>query len=238
MTAALPMTFRDYAAICAGIYSASATSVAGFSRHSPLDQRLSGFQGAVYRRASGGSFDWVVAVAGTQPTDTGGADVIADAGFGGPAPGLLHPVLAVVAAAGSALLWHQISCAEDMVRGAQAAMGGRGRLTITGHSLGGGISQIVSARMGIPAVAISAPAVTAVPSVRSSWERSRSTITCLKVRNDPINATHAIGDLLGRVVPLDSPRTGGAAHSIDQTLAELQPSGSFSALGARDPFAP
>jgi hypothetical protein len=32
-------------------------------------------------------------------------------------------VLAVVAAAGSALLWHQVSCAEDMVRGAQAAMG-------------------------------------------------------------------------------------------------------------------
>jgi hypothetical protein len=231
------VTFREYAAICAGIYNAGATSVAGFTRHSPLDQRLSGFQGAVYRRATGGSFDWIVAIAGTQPTDTGGADVIADAGFGGPAPGLLHPVLAVVAAAGSALLWHQVSCAEDMVRGAQAAMGGQGRLTITGHSLGGGISQIVSARMGIPAVGISAPAVTAVPTVRSSWTRTRSPITCLRVRNDPINATGMMGDLLGRVVPLDSPRTGGAAHSIAGTLAELEPAGSFSGLGARDPFA-
>lgn len=230
------VTFREYAAICAAVYNTAGSCIEGFSRHTPLDQRLSGFQGAVYRSMNGTDVNWVVAVAGTQPTDTGGADLIADAGFGGPAPALFHPYLALVAAAGSALLWHQISCAEDMVRGAQAAMGGRGRLTITGHSLGGGISQIVSARMGIPAVAISAPAVTAVPTVRSAWERTRSPITCLKVRNDPINATGMMGDLLGRVVMLDSPRSGGAAHSIDQTLAELRPAGSFSGLGARDPF--
>ncbi|WP_137124278.1 hypothetical protein [Roseomonas sp. HF4] len=226
--------FRSFAALCVAAYDIQASAVGAYARFGETDQRMSGFQGAIYRAANGGGLDWVVAVAGTQPTDTGGADLVADAGFGG---GLSTIVSPLVALAGTAVLWHQIACAEDLVRNARAVMGRGDRLYITGHSLGGGIAQCVAARMGVDAVGISAPAVTRVTGVESAYLRNRPRITCLKVRNDPINHTGMVGNWLGRVVPLESPRTGGDAHSIDQTLAELKPAGSFSTLGARDPFA-
>ena len=225
--------FRDFAALCAGIYDERASTIGAFARFTPLDQRLSGFQGAVYRQANGTGLDWIVAVAGTQPTNTGGADIVADVGFGGGLGGIVSPLLAL---AGTGLLWHQISCAEGLIATARGAMGRADRLYITGHSLGGGIAQIASARTGVAAVAISAPSVTRVSGVEAAWQRTRSPIVCLRVRNDPINHTGAVGDWLGRIFLLNSPRTGGDAHSIDLTLAELQPSGAFSTLGERAPF--
>jgi len=235
MSASRPFVpFRAFAALCVGAYDTRASAVGSFARLGEADLRLSGFQGAIYRAATGGGLDWVVAVAGTQPTDGGGADIVADAGFGGGVTTIVSPLVAL---AGTAVLWHQISCAEDLVRNARAVMGRGDRLYITGHSLGGGIAQCVAARMGVDAVGISAPAVTRVAGVEAAYMRNRPRITCLKVQNDPINHTGLVGNWLGRVVPLQSPRTGGDAHSIDQTLAELQPSGSFSALGAQDPFA-
>lgn len=235
MAVCLPyLAFRDFAALCVGAYDTRASVVGAFARFGETDQRLSGFQGAIYRNANGSGLDWVVAVAGTQPTDTAGADIVADAGFGGGLSTIVSPLLAV---AGTAVLWHQISCAEDLVRNARGVMGRGDRLYITGHSLGGGIAQCVAARMGVDAVAISAPSVTRVTGVEGAYRRTRPRITCLRVRNDPINHTGMVGEWLGRVVRLDSPRTGGDAHSIDSTLAELQPAGSFSALGAQDPFA-
>jgi hypothetical protein len=76
-----------------------------------------------------------------------------------------------------------------------------------------------------------------VEGVAAAWARTRSQIVCLRVKNDPINLTSKVGAWLGRVVVLESPRTGGDAHSIDLTAAELGPAGTFSTLGARDPFA-
>jgi hypothetical protein len=237
-----PITFRQYAELCAGVYNASASVIGAFTRHTPMDLRLSGFQGAVFRQPNGAGFDYVVTVAGTQPGEGGGADVVADAGFGGGrgtavAGALLGPLGNLLGLAGQALLLHQCACAADLVRTARGIMGMGDRLTITGHSLGGGIAQIVSARLNIPAVGISAPAVTGVEGVAAAWARTRSPIVCLRVKNDPINHTGMVGDWLGRVVFLPSPRTGGDAHSIDQTAAELGPAGSFSSLGARDAFA-
>lgn len=87
------------------------------------------------------------------------------------------------------------------------------------------------------AVAISAPAVTAVPGVSVAWSRTRAPIVCLRVRNDPINHTGQIGAWLGQIIFLDSSRTGGAAHSVAEARTELGPQGPFSTLGARDPFA-
>jgi hypothetical protein len=235
MAVCLPfIAFRDFAALCVAAYDTRASTAGAFARFGETDQRLSGFQGAIYRNATGSGLDWVVAVAGTQPTDGGGADIVADVGFGGGLSTIVSPLLAL---AGTAVLWHQIACAEDLVRNARAVMGSRDRLYITGHSLGGGIAQCVASRMGVDAVAISAPSVTRVTGVAAAYRRNNPRITCLRVRNDPINHTGVVGDWLGRIVRLDSPRTGGDAHSIDQTLAELRPSGSFSTLGARDPFA-
>lgn len=227
--------YRDFAAICVAAYDAKASKAGAFARFGETDLRMSGFQGAIYRRATGGGLDWVVGIAGTQPTEDAGADVVADAGFGGGVTTIVSPLLAL---AGTGLLWHQISCAEDLVRNARAAMGGKDRLFITGHSLGGGIAQCVAARMGVTALAISAPTVTRVMGVEAAHLRSKAKIVCLQIRNDPINHTKHIGKWLGRVAWLDSPRTGGAAHSIDKTHAELLPSGSFSPIGAQDPFTP
>jgi pimeloyl-ACP methyl ester carboxylesterase len=119
-----------------------------------------------------------------------------------------------------------------------ATAGRNDRIFLTGHSLGGGIAQIVAARRGVAAVAISAPAVTAVEGVAAAWMRSKAPIACLQVRNDPINQTVSLGGWLGRCFLLPSPRTGLEAHSIAGTRAELSPQGPFSTLGARDPFAP
>lgn len=228
------ITFRDFAAICVAAYDVTASTAASFARFGETDQRFSGFQGAIYRRSSGGGLDWVVGVAGTQPTDGGGVDLVADAGFGGGLTTIVSPLLAL---ASTGLLWHQISCAEDLVRNARAGMGRGDRLFITGHSLGGGIAQCVAARMGITCLAISAPTVTRVAGVEAAHARTKARIVCLQIRNDPINHTKHVGRWLGRVEWLESPRTGGDAHAIDKTLAELQPAGSFSTIGQRDPFA-
>ena len=243
-----PITFLQFARLCAAIYDEHATSAAGFVRGGFV-RRISGFQGAYFCRANGTGVDYVVTVAGTQPTDTAGMDIVADAGFGGRVttgavgvvaglPGL-NIILAPILAAAPAVLEAQVSLAEQMVALARQAAGNTpgSRVFITGHSLGGGISQIVAARPGVPACCISAPAVTAVPGVEAAWRRNQPDITCLRVRNDPINETGRIGAWLGRIRMLPTNRTGGAAHSIDKTVEELMPSGQFSTVGTQDPFA-
>lgn len=232
-----PIRLVEYARLCSAIYDASVTSAAGFTR-SGFTQRRSGFQGAYFSRGNGQGADYVVTIAGTQPTDDFGADIIADAGFGGNlsrAAGVV-PVIGPILAAGPTVLEKQLSLAEQMVglaRGVATRPGDR--VFITGHSLGGGIAQIVAARTGVPAVAISAPTVTAVSGVLAAWQRTRAPIFCLRIKNDPINETSRVGAWLGRVQTLPSNRTGGDAHSIDQTFLELSPSGQFSSTGTDAP---
>ncbi len=242
-----PTTFKEFAWLCTVVYEPTISATFGFARFNDTVRRASGFQGAIFRRSNGSGLDWVVAVTGTQPDREMGVDVVADAGFGGPkgmAIGLaatvvvplLGPVLTTLSATGQGLLTHQCQCAEELVKHARRAMDRKDRVYITGHSLGGGIAQIISARTGVAAVAISSPAVTAVPGVSASWQRTHSPIVCLRVRNDPINQTGMLGQWLGRVVLLNSPRTGGDAHSILQTAQELSPQGQFTTLGEQDPF--
>lgn len=232
--------FVDFAWMCAGVYYEGMTkATGGFSRVGKLDMRRSGFQGGVYRRATGVGFDWVVAIAGTQPGEDWGADVVADVGFGGgkgtgilAASGLLGMTLSL---AGRGLLSNQCKCAEGMIANVRYAMGRNDRVYLTGHSLGGGIAQIVSSRTGVKAVAISAPAVTAADGVATN-KAAGSHIVCLKIKNDPINHSGLVGGWLGRVIELKSSRTGGDAHSIEKTAAELSPHGEFTNLGASNPF--
>lgn len=229
-----PIGMVEFARLCAAIYNAAVTSAAGFAR-SGFTQRRSGFQGAYFSRGNGQGADYVVTIAGTQPGDDYGADIVADAGFGGNlsrGAGLIVPVIGPILAAGPTVLEKQLSLAEQMVNLARGVATRPGdRVFITGHSLGGGIAQIVAARTGVPAVGISAPAVTAVSGVLAAWQRTRAPIFCLRVKNDPINETGRIGAWLGRVQTLPSNRTGGDAHSIDQTFGELSPSGQFSTTG-------
>lgn len=232
-----PIRLLEFARLCAAIYDASVTSAAGFTR-SGFTQLRSGFQGAYFARGNGEGADYVVTIAGTQPTDDFGADIVADAGFGGNysrAAGVL-PVIGPILAAGPRALEKQVSVAEQMVGLARGVATRRGdRVFIAGHCLGGGIAQIVAARTGVAAVAISAPTVTAVSGVEAMWRRTNAPIFCLRIKNDPINETSRVGAWLGRVQTLPSNRTGGDAHSIDQTFLELSPSGQFSGTGQTAP---
>lgn len=237
-----PITFREFCGIAKITYSPAVTAAAGgFVRYTPMDRRLSGFQGAIYRRPAEGGLAWVVGIAGTQPTDGMGVDVVADAGFGGSTGGviagiLLGPLGSVLSTAGAVLLERQCRAAGELITAARGAMGRGDRLYVTGHSLGGGICQIVASRFGVPAVCFNPPSVTAVAGVESAYLRTKPAIVSLQVRNDPINETGRIGRWLGKIVPLPTARTGGDAHSIDLTYGELGPSGPFTTIGARDPF--
>jgi hypothetical protein len=241
-----PIRLVEFAQFCAAIYHEDVTEAAGFTRNG-FHRNGSGFQGAYFVRHNGMATDFIVTVAGTQPTDTMGADIVADADFGGVwtggAAGLANvlpgigPVLSSVLGSSGTVLAAQVRTAQQMVRLArQAARTAGSRVFITGHSLGGGIAQIVAASSGMPAVAISAPAVTAVPGVEAASRRNSPDVCCLRIRHDPINETGRIAAWLGRVTTLPSRRTGGDAHSIDQTVTELLPSGEFSSFGGTSPF--
>jgi len=194
-----------------------------------VEQKISGFQGAVFKRGNGSGIDWVIAITGTQPTEGYGVDVVADLGFGGN--------LSPIATLSTALLSAQCACATAMLKTVRGVAPRNDRIVITGHSLGGGVAQIVGAANSIAALAISAPAVTAVEGVFATWQKNQPQIVCLRVRNDPINHTDMLGSVLGRTVWLESPRTGGDAHSIEKTAIELSPHGQFTTLGQSDPFA-
>ncbi|HEY4250815.1 MAG TPA: hypothetical protein VGM87_06430 [Roseomonas sp.] len=249
-----PVTFLEFARIAMMAYEPAITRAGSFARFSPMDRRASGFQGAVYRRANGGGLDWVVGIAGTQATDTAGADVVADVGFGGPGASLAAgavagaigtllplgalagPALGSYASGGSLMLEAQCRAAGELVGNANQVMGRGDRLYVTGHSLGGGIAQIMAARYGVPAICFNPPTVTAVPGVVSEYQRTKASVVCLQVKNDLINRTSAFGNWLGKVLTLPSPRGADTAHFIGPTVEELSPRGAFAILGGKDPF--
>lgn len=248
-----PVTFVEFARIAMMAYEPAISRAGSFARYSPMERRLSGFQGAVYRRASGSGIDWVVGIAGTQ-AEEGDADLAADAGFGGPAAGalglgagaglaVLSPLtagtgsrLGLIGLGGAAMLEAQCRAAGELVTNVNQVMGRGDRLHVTGHSLGGGIAQIMAARYGVPAVCFNPPTVTAVPGVEGDYLRTRPAVVCLQVKNDLINRTSAVGNWLGKVLTLPSPRGMAEAHSIGLTVAELSPRGAFATLGGSDPF--
>lgn len=240
-------SYLDYARISAAIYEPNGRIVTGgFRRTTFTADSNTGFQGGIFVRANeAGGTDYVVAFTGTQPTDDMGSDVIADIGFGGVvtrAASILLPVIlpgsghliGAFLGRGPAALEAQLTFAGRIAGQASASASNLpgSRVFLTGHSLGGGLAQIVAARTGISAVAISAPAVTAVSGVTADYARTQPSIFCLRIQNDPINHTERVGNRLGTTVPLASPRTGGAAHSIDETAKELQPGGRFSSVGS------
>lgn len=170
-----PIRLVEFVRLCAAIYNSAVTSAAGFAR-SGFTQRRSGFQGAYFSRGNGQGADYVVTIAGTQPGDDYGADIVADAGFGGNhsrVAGVVVSVVGPILSAGPRALERQGSAAEQMVGVARGVATRRGdRVFITGHSLGGGIAQVVVARTGVAAVAIPAPTVTAVSGVVAAHPRA------------------------------------------------------------------
>lgn len=231
-----PITVLDFARIAMVAYEPETPRTdGGFARLSPMERRLSGFQGAIYRRANGAGLDWVVGIAGTQTEDK--MDLLADAGFAGATTGnLLGKYGGAATQAGTTVLLGQCADATKLVTQARAVMAKGDRLVLTGHSLGGGICQILAARLGLPAVCFNPPTVTAVAGVEGDYRRTRPAVFCIQVKNDPINRTSMFGRWLGVVLSLPSARAGGDAHKIELTVGELGPSGPFTGMGALTPF--
>jgi hypothetical protein len=226
-------TTLDFARLSEAVYSTTARTVAGFARASDMTS-WSAFQGCLFSRAgAGGGTDLVAAFAGTDPNQLG--DILADVGFGGGLPAAIPILGPVLAAVGQIYLADQVRGALTIVRMAQQrATGANDSVFVTGHSLGGGLGQIAAAISGTRGVCFSAPAVTAVAGIGIIHTIRPTPIVCFKVDNDPINATGAVGRWLGKVVRIRTSRTGGAAHSISGTVADL--AGPLAAMGGADPF--
>jgi hypothetical protein len=225
-----PITLH-FAQLSEAVYG-SARSVAGFARASDMTT-WSAFQGCVFSRAGAGGTDHVATFAGTDPSQVG--DIIADVGFGGGLPAAIPILGPLVAAAGQIYLADQVRGALTIVRMAQQRATRAGdKVYATGHSLGGGLAQIVAAISGVPGVCFSAPAVTAVAGIGVIHTIRQTPIRCFQVDNDPINVTGAVGRWLGKIIRLRTSRTASTAHSISGTVADL--AGPLTAQGSVDPF--
>ena len=158
-------TYLDFARLSNAAYDANAINVSGGWQQDWFGVIGTGFMGARYRRAGGasGQLEYVVAFAGTESAEDG----LADAGFAGDSvvafvigAAVLGPVGAIgLLAAGRSRLTQQRMYATELARQGQFAAGSRGALYLTGHSLGGGLAQIVAAENGGKACTISAPTV-------------------------------------------------------------------------------
>jgi hypothetical protein len=241
----LPITYYDLARLCAAAYVPDRTSTGEWVRAHYVAFH-SGFSGGIYRRANGGGFDLVVAITGTDSP----LDAVTDAGFGGT---LKTAVVAAAPVLGGALvlnaellLRRQTAQADELLRKA-ATMQRHDQIVVTGHSLGGGLAIIGGLRFGLSTVAFNPPSVTGARGVgsriaaRSRWGDNpygkygqAPAVANVRVRKDPINHTALAGKWYGPTVWIDSARTGGAAHSINETVHELSPCGPFTTLGAAD----
>ncbi len=229
-------TWLDFARLSAAVYDSKVDLVAGGWSRLWFGVIGDGFKGARYQRATGGRLDQVCVYAGTDPTVS---DVIADIGFAQGTPlssFFLSPVLAVLVAIGKSGLSGQLAFAVEQYKQAKWHVGRTGgEVYLTGHSLGGGLAQIVAADLGGVALPISAPTVSQIPGVAKRYAENKPRIVNLRVDNDPINATEILGARLGSTVILPTSRSAKTAHSIDLTVEDLGPSGCATTLGATSP---
>lgn len=239
-----------YAVLAAAVYNDEEPRVGAYARQLLRREDQCGFHAALYMRSIGGQIEYVLSFAGSETTE-GGVDWKADLGFGGGmggaiggamrAVGGISPVglmgwgISSLAAEAGQLLAQQkqwaISFTELAQRTAQSCP-----LTLTGHSLGGGLAQMAAAYTGIAAVSFSAPAVSAVQGVQAAYARKKPNIVNFRIQNDPVNVSEQAGKRLGVVVNIMSPRNVAKAHQMGNTVAELLPQGQFSTTGGKDPF--
>lgn len=237
---AVGLSTLEFARLASAGYGDEAKVAGGFTRHGvsvaggagSMRQRwqASGFQAAVFRRTrGGGGVDHVLSLAGTQDAD----DARADLGFGG----------RLATATGLAAMFEaQRNSALEILRAARGALAGRDRLYLTGHSLGGGLAQLVAAATGVAAVTFHPVPVRALDGALADYARNEPEIVNFRFDNDPVNAVGVFSlaggrsPYLGRAYAVPTPRRSLAAHKIPLTIKELSPAGQFAVLGAADPF--
>ena len=232
-------TFLDFARMANACYYANDPLVPVYTRVF-YGQLESGFKASRYTAnvgAAGG--DTVVCFAGTdsdetEVTDSG--DKLADLGFAGAAvAGIvsqISPLLGLAVSAGQRRLMEQVNGALEFTRQAQYFGGPQGRVYVCGHSLGGGLAQIICAQLGLQGVAFNAPAVSQMGYSIAPPER----FFCVNQARDPVSGgTSFIGGHLGTVINIDNGSGLAAAHFLGPIVSYLE-SGSGAALGARHPF--
>ncbi len=218
----------DLARLADAAYDVNAAAGPGFTR-SFYGDLASGFKGSHFSFPTGTGLDVIVAFAGTE-TDTTD-DVLADVGFGVGVSGLLGPVGLLLGAAGLRQLLEQFRGAMEMCRQAQwYAARVRGRVVVTGHSLGGGLASMVACSLGLPAATFNCPATSQL-----GFRAGSARILNIAIVGDPINHTLNLGRRIGETLTLQTEFSGGAAHSMVNTVASLA-SGNHAAVGARRVF--
>jgi hypothetical protein len=210
------LTTCDFAGLANAVYADEVLHWAGFTRQSYMFNGL-GFAAALYTRKSGAKTNFVLSYAGTDRKELD--DWRADAGFAGINFRLLSQITGALEAVAHSRRFSQ-----------------RDPLVLTGHSLGGGLAQIIAAFTGLPAVTFSAPTVSSVPNVEKAYLRDKPKIVNFRILNDPVNCSEVMGHRIGAVITLLTPRSIATAHQMENTLAELQPHGSLTYIGERDPF--
>lgn len=156
-----------------------------------------GFQGGIWQNND----EVVVGCCGTNPDETKKfiKDLFND----------LEIVLRLIPA--------QASTARDMVRVAKAIAGGR-PVSVTGHSLGGGLAQVVGVWEQVPFVTFNAPAMQRVIKTFGSRITDRPGVNFRIrglgldgiVRNDLVSAHGIAGGHVGMVVDLGAASSTGA----------------------------
>ncbi len=172
----------------------------------------------------------VIALAGTDiGDDTGGfdaADVLADTGFAGrtatATTAILSPGTAVTMELGRQMLESQLRDALALARICIGEGGSGSSNYIVGHSLGGGLAQIVAAQLRIKGIAFNSP-TTSQLGYSISPKRN---FLCVNQYNDPVSlATKMFGSHLGEELIINNGTSGMAAHSMNSIVSFLGSSG-------------
>ena len=163
-----------------------------------------GFQGGIWQNDT----DVVVGCCGTNPGQAGKlfSDIGADLRIG------------------CRILPNQCTSAREMLKAAKQVAGNR-RLSVTGHSLDGGLAQVVGLWESVPFVTFNAPAVKSVVAAAHvnvfkpmmmvrTWRSKSASDTSgvnFRIAGDPVSIHGIAGDHIGMVVDLRN-ATGGGAH--------------------------
>lgn len=164
-----------------------------------------GFQGGIWQN----NHDVVVGCCGTNPKQL-----------------KIIPDLGADLKIGLKILPNQCSSARQMVKAAKQIANGR-RVSVTGHSLGGGLAQVVGRWEGVPFVTFNAPAMKSVMAMAKvnvlkpmmmvrTWKAQKASDTSginFRIAGDIVSShmKGLAGEHLGVVVDLPN-ATGGGAH--------------------------
>ncbi|UFN51052.1 alpha/beta hydrolase family protein [Roseomonas sp. OT10] len=235
----------EFAYLAQAAYSSQETRAWGWTQ-AHYGELSGGFQGSYWRKATDGAgADVICAFAGTQP-ELGDDDIVTDIGFGGSTMAALGAIVTTLPFAGSRraglslmelaqrgteMLRAQIDGATELARqAAWVARQGRGRCFVTGHSLGGGLAQLIGAALNLPGVTFNAPAVSQL-----SYHRTTPSILNVVVERDPINDTERLGRRIGAELRVRGPFGWPEAHLIGNTISTIT-SGENATIADRRPF--